>query len=142
MSPAVSHDIGWLQVCASSLPTDNQKWFSLIPPETRPDFLAIHVYTTTFESFRQKVEEYYSVFGLPIIVTEFAMTSFDPDVPPPASQQQVHDFMGQTTAWLDATPWIEWVQSCLTDSLTADASRGLEQFGTAGICTVCIPSIG
>ncbi|EJT50505.1 hypothetical protein A1Q1_00203 [Trichosporon asahii var. asahii CBS 2479] len=92
---------------AARASADIQKWFSLIPPETKPDVLAIHVYTTTFDSFRQKVEEYYRLFGLPIIVTEFAMTSFDPNVPPPASQQQVHDFMGQTTAWLDATPWVD-----------------------------------
>lgn len=108
-SPAISHDMAWLSVRERMTSSaDRQKWFSLIPPETRPDYLAIHVYTTTFDSFRQKVEEYYRLFGLPIIVTEFAMTSFDPNVPPPQTMQQVHDFMGQTTAWLDATPWIEY----------------------------------
>ncbi|RSH80618.1 uncharacterized protein EHS24_009200 [Apiotrichum porosum] len=96
VAPAIANDLDWLK-----------KWFSLIPEGTKPDYLAIHVYTTTFDSFKAKVEEYYHTFGLPIIVTEFAMTSFDANVPPPQSQQQVHDFMGQTTAWLDATPWIE-----------------------------------
>lgn len=80
----------------------------------------MHLYTTTFESFKATLERYHDEFGLPLIVTEYAMTvsyslgwsrshtqSFDPNVPPPQNQQQVHDFMGQTTAWMDATPWIE-----------------------------------
>ncbi|KAL1407101.1 hypothetical protein Q8F55_006515 [Vanrija albida] len=96
VSPAVAGNLDWLK-----------EWFSLIPEDTRPDFLAVHVYTTTFDDFRRQVENYHDTFKLPIIVTEFAMTSFDPNVPPPQSMQQVHDFMGQTTAWLDATDWIE-----------------------------------
>jgi hypothetical protein len=68
--------------------------------------LAVHVYTTTFDSFKAKVEMYWREFALPLIITEMAMTvsmtqcrideeSFDPAVPPPADQQQVHDFMGE-----------------------------------------------
>ncbi|CAD6588949.1 MAG: hypothetical protein TREMPRED_005206 [Tremellales sp. Tagirdzhanova-0007] len=34
------------------------------------------------------------------------LKSFDPDVPPPQSQQQVHNFMGQATKWLDETDYI------------------------------------
>lgn len=63
VSPAIATDMAWLK-----------EWFSLLPPEAKPDYLAVHVYTTTFESFRDKVTEYYNTFGLPIIVTEFAMT--------------------------------------------------------------------
>jgi hypothetical protein len=53
---------------------------------------------------------YRRTFGLPVIVTEFCMTvgstrstsgaadqqSFDPGVPAPKDQQQVHDFMGMS----------------------------------------------
>ncbi|KAL7418840.1 hypothetical protein Q5752_006524 [Cryptotrichosporon argae] len=95
VSPAIAGDVEWLK-----------QWFALIPADTRPDILAVHVYTTTFDDFRRRVEAYRKVFGLPIMVTEFAMQSFDPHVPPPRCMQQVHDFMGQTTQWLDATPWI------------------------------------
>ena len=78
----------------------------MLEPSEKPSILAVHIYTTTFDSFRDKVEEYRRTFGLPIIVTEFAMTSFDPNVPPPKSQQEVHDFMGQTTSWMDETDYI------------------------------------
>lgn len=61
-SPAVAFDLQW--------PRD---FFALIPRETWPDYLAIHVYTTTFDSFKALVERYRSEFGLPIIITEFAM---------------------------------------------------------------------
>jgi hypothetical protein len=71
--------------------------------------LTVHIYTTTFDDFVRKVQAYWDAFGLPIILSEFAMQvrlgpqtvyrvaygqSFAPGVPPPSSQQQVHDFMG------------------------------------------------
>ncbi|BEJ16704.1 hypothetical protein CspHIS471_0601050 [Cutaneotrichosporon sp. HIS471] len=95
-SPAVAVELNWLK-----------EFFSYLPPGTQPDVLAVHIYTTTFDSLRVQLEEYHRTFGLPIILTEFAMTSFDPNVPPPQNMQQVHDFMGQATRWLDETPWIE-----------------------------------
>lgn len=128
VSPAVAHDLRWMEASGcvptlSHIPTlTSQRFLSLLPRDERPDFLAIHVYTTTFEAFRSRVEKYWTTFGLPIWVTEFAMTvsrarsilpaeltcleNFDPNVPPPSSQQQVHDFMGQTTKWLDETDFI------------------------------------
>jgi hypothetical protein len=53
--------------------TDGKAFFKLISREARPDYLAIHIYTTTFDSFRNLVEKYWETFGLPIWVTEFAM---------------------------------------------------------------------
>lgn len=50
-----------------------KEFLSSLPEEAKPDYLAIHVYTTTFESFRQIVENYWNTFRLPIWVTEFAM---------------------------------------------------------------------
>lgn len=43
------------------------------------------------------------------VVQELIGQSFDPNVPPPSSMQQVHDFMGQTTKWLDETEYIALV---------------------------------
>lgn len=76
VAPAIANDLDWLKVrrLVIEITANAQKWFSLIPEGTKPDYLAIHVYTTTFDSFKAKVEEYYHTFGLPIIVTEFAMT--------------------------------------------------------------------
>ncbi|WVF66165.1 hypothetical protein IAT40_000905 [Kwoniella sp. CBS 6097] len=95
VSPAVAGNKDWLK-----------EFLAIVPPETMPEFLAVHVYTTTFDSFKSTIEDYWETFKLPIIVTEFAMQSFDPNVPGPKDQQQVHDFMGQTTKWLDETPCI------------------------------------
>jgi hypothetical protein len=46
----------------------------LLPPDARPDYIAVHVYSTTFEAFKAKIEEYWNTFHLPIWLTEFAMT--------------------------------------------------------------------
>jgi hypothetical protein len=46
----------------------------ILPPDARPDYIAVHVYSTTFEAFKAKIEEYWNTFHLPIWVTEFAMT--------------------------------------------------------------------
>ncbi|WRT63709.1 uncharacterized protein IL334_000632 [Kwoniella shivajii] len=104
VSPGVAGNVNWLK-----------EFFSLIPPETKPSYINVHVYTTTFESFVSIIDSYWKEFGLPIIVTEFAMHSFETGVLGPQNQQQVHDFMGQTTKWLDETPYIHkysWFGSC------------------------------
>lgn len=71
--------------------------------------------------------------------------SFDPNVPPPTNMQQVHDFMGQTTAWLDNTKHIAWVFLCLYLMLETDEigdMLGLELVGMGTICMGCILLIG
>lgn len=80
VSPAVAYDLGWMKVSHHApvlllrLCSMHQTFLRLLPSDARPDYLAVHIYTTTFEAFRKKVEEYRRVFGLPIWVTEFAMS--------------------------------------------------------------------
>lgn len=38
-----------------------------------PDYINVHVYATSFEAFKSKVEQYHKTFNLPVYVTEFAM---------------------------------------------------------------------
>ncbi|KGB77290.1 hypothetical protein I307_00182 [Cryptococcus deuterogattii 99/473] len=95
VSPAVASNVEWLK-----------EFLSLIPEDIYPTYLAVHLYTTTFDDFVRKVEMYRNEFGLPIILTEFCMQSWDEDVPGPQDQQQVHDYMGQTTKWLDETDYV------------------------------------
>lgn len=88
VSPAVAHDKQWMKVSARAPPhrndADQQRFLSLLPDDAKPDYLAIHIYTTTFESFKEKVESYWQTFSVPIWVTEFAMTvSQIPDRPDP-----------------------------------------------------------
>lgn len=62
VSPAVASNVEWLK-----------EFLSLIPEETYPTYLAVHLYTTTFDDFVGKMEMYHNEFGLPIILTEFCM---------------------------------------------------------------------
>lgn len=74
-SPAIAGDLNWLKV--SSVDDCGQlcqQFIALLPPNGHPDVLAVHVYTTTFDSLRAQLENYHREFGLPIILTEFAMT--------------------------------------------------------------------
>jgi len=78
VSPAVSHDLNWLKVSTVNLGRCQrltmQRFMDLLPTSARPDYIAVHVYSTTFEAFRARVEEFWNTFHLPIWVTEFAMT--------------------------------------------------------------------
>lgn len=62
VSPAVASNVEWLK-----------EFLSLIPEDTYPAYLAVHLYTTTFDDFVGKMEMYHNEFGLPIILTEFCM---------------------------------------------------------------------
>lgn len=62
VSPAVASNVEWLK-----------EFLSLIPEDIYPTYLAVHLYTTTFDDFVRKVEMYRNEFGLPIILTEFCM---------------------------------------------------------------------
>lgn len=77
VSPAIAHDKAWLRVRLSHLPQSDeptvQRFLALTSPDCKPDYLAVHVYTTTFEAFRSAVEGYWEEFRLPIVVSEFAM---------------------------------------------------------------------
>ncbi|GFZ52436.1 hypothetical protein JCM24511_10209 [Saitozyma sp. JCM 24511] len=81
VTPAVASDLDWMK-----------NFLCLLPNQVKPDYLAVHVYSTTFESFRNQVEAYHRTFGLPIMLTEFAM--------------HVCEFMGQTTSWMDKTDFV------------------------------------
>jgi O-glycosyl hydrolase len=38
-----------------------------------PDYIAVHMYDTDVNSFKNRVTQYYEAFGKPLWVTEFAM---------------------------------------------------------------------
>ncbi len=48
-------------------------FLALLPEASKPDYLAVHIYTTTFEDFKTRIENYWTIFQLPIFLTEFAM---------------------------------------------------------------------
>lgn len=79
----------------------------------------------TFASLTAVLEGYYAAFNLPIWLTggqswanlsrrdaltptEYALTFFGSGTPPPpATQDEIDQFMRESTAWLDAQPWVE-----------------------------------
>ena len=47
---------------------------SYLATAEKPDYIAVHCYTTTFDHFRDVVTAFHDAFKLPVLVTEFAMT--------------------------------------------------------------------
>jgi len=76
-SPAVAFNIDWLRVSEAAprcrFPAHHQEFLKLIPADTRPDFLTVHLYTTSFDDFVRRIEAIYREFQLPIVLNEFAM---------------------------------------------------------------------
>ncbi|WOO83826.1 Alkali-sensitive linkage protein 1 [Vanrija pseudolonga] len=84
------------------------QWFAECAGGCNPDFLAVHWYDMTFASLTAVLEGYYAAFNLPIWLTEYALTFFGAGTPPPpATQDQITEFMRESMAWLDAQPWVE-----------------------------------
>ncbi|KAJ9091190.1 hypothetical protein QFC20_007700 [Naganishia adeliensis] len=72
----------------------------------KPSFITMHAYVSTADALKNYVTSVHNAFNMPIWLTEFSCHSFGGQ-PQPTSKQQVHDFMGATTKWLDNQPWVE-----------------------------------
>lgn len=68
------------------------------------DFIPIHWYGSNANEFQNYVADIHNSFGKNIWVTEWACVDYGGG---PCGQQNVYDFMGQTTLWLDQQPWVE-----------------------------------
>ncbi|TLD32572.1 putative cell wall protein o-glucosyl hydrolase [Venturia nashicola] len=74
------------------------------------DHIVVHVYDTTFQGFREYVEEVYDAFGLPIWVTEFACATRDPKErvrEEEVSEEQVLKFMRECVEFLEQAKYVE-----------------------------------
>lgn len=69
------------------------------------DHVAIHVYHSSSQAFKEYVEEIYDAFGLPIWVTEFACTNWDPKAP--VAEKDVLAFMRETVGFLEEAEFVE-----------------------------------
>ncbi|KAJ9092260.1 hypothetical protein QFC21_006902 [Naganishia friedmannii] len=91
----------------------------------KPSFITMHAYVSTVDALKNYVTEVHEAFpNMPIWLTEFACHSFGGQ-PQPTNQQQVHDFMGGVTAWLDSVSFVErysWF----------GAGQGQDMFGVNG----------
>jgi len=71
-------------------------------PECEFDYTCIHWYDTTFEKFKDYVNLWYTTFGKPILITEFALQNFNGGDQP--SLSQVRSFYSQAIPWLNDNP--------------------------------------
>jgi hypothetical protein len=117
-SPAMAANRNWLvQFFAAICPN------GLAGCEVAPNYVAVHAYHIQAADFIQDVQAYWDAFRLPLIVSEFACTvsleqqnnenptnnrilTLQTFGGPAPTQQQVYDFMGATTQWLDAQPFV------------------------------------
>jgi len=98
------------------------------------DFIPIHWYGSDAGLFQQYVADFYQSFKRPIWVTEWACVVYGG---PPCGQQNVYDFMGQTTLWLDQQSYVErfsWFGARVagipdTDALLAPDGNSLTALG-------------
>ncbi|CAE6408215.1 hypothetical protein ACGC1H_001613 [Rhizoctonia solani] len=63
------------------------------------DFLAIHWYGTSIESFKAYVDDFWATFKIPIIVSEYACQDFSGGAQ--CTKQQTIDFHHTMAVWLD-----------------------------------------
>jgi hypothetical protein len=77
VSPGVASNIEWLKVghhtfCWGKL--KRQEFMTKVKDMgIEPDYIAVHMYDTDADSFKNRVTQYYEAFGKPLWVTEFAM---------------------------------------------------------------------
>ncbi|KAF5393824.1 hypothetical protein D9757_000190 [Collybiopsis confluens] len=71
----------------------------------KPDFMAVHWYDISADSFKSYVEQWHTAFNLPIWVTEFAYQDFNGNNQGDLSQ--IQSFMGDVTGWMDQQSYVE-----------------------------------
>lgn len=69
------------------------------------DHICIHYYSPDVEHFKNYVAEAHKIFGLPVWVTEFACTRWDPSNP--CNDEEVCSFMSEALRFLDDTEYVE-----------------------------------
>lgn len=69
------------------------------------DHVVIHYYSPNVEHFKQYVKEVYDAFKLPVWVTEFSCTNWNPAHPP--SEEDVLAFMKEALRFLDEAPYVQ-----------------------------------
>jgi len=70
------------------------------------DYIAIHYYGTSTDDFQTYVKYWWTTYGLPILITEFACQDFSGG--PQCSESQVWTFMETMTKWFDSTSYVKY----------------------------------
>ncbi|KJE05803.1 hypothetical protein I311_00529, partial [Cryptococcus gattii NT-10] len=70
----------------------------------KPDYVAMHLYTTDPDEFMSTVSTFQKTFGLPLVLSEFACYRFGSNSNPSAAD--VSTFMQKTISWLEKQSWL------------------------------------
>ena len=119
-------------------PIKNEWLPEFMKAKPKVDAIAVHWYKgVSAKKFIDDMEEIYKVYGLPIWITEFACQTSESsrENPKKFTQDQVNQFIKDSTRWMEKTPWIQryaWHSSgngtsCLYD----DKGRKLSATGIA-----------
>jgi len=97
-TPVMSYNMGWLSDYLGKMSQQcNDCKFSFVP---------VHCYTLDANAFQGTVQNYRNTFNLPIWVTEWAQTDFN-GRNWQVSENDVKNFMAQTTGFLNSQSWVE-----------------------------------
>jgi len=94
------------------------------------DHVVIHYYSPDVEHFKVYVQQVHNQFKLPVWVTEFGCTRWDPGNPP--SEEEVLWFMREALNFLDSAPYVEryaWFGSMRDVGEGVGKTNGLQQEG-------------
>lgn len=69
------------------------------------DHVVIHYYSPDVKNFKRHVQEVYETFKMPVWVTEFACTTWDPAHP--ASEKDVLLFLNEAIGFLDESSFVQ-----------------------------------
>ncbi|OWZ62033.1 hypothetical protein AYX15_05792 [Cryptococcus neoformans] len=104
-SPVMAFDQTWLSTFFTTIcppPYSAKDGWGDCP--YKPDYVAMHLYTTDPDDFMSTVSAFQKTFGLPLVLSEFACHSFGTNSNPSAAD--VSTFMQKTTSWMEKQSWI------------------------------------
>lgn len=104
-SPVMASDQAWLSTFFATIcppPYSAKDGWGDCP--YKPDYVAMHLYTTDPDDFMSTVSAFQKTFGLPLVLSEFACHSFGTNSNP--STADVSTFMQKTTSWMEKQSWL------------------------------------
>ncbi|KAI9001195.1 glycosyl hydrolase catalytic core-domain-containing protein [Trametes punicea] len=81
-----------------------QEFMQACGNECTIDYQCLHWYDIGFDKLQTYLENYHNMFGLPVLLTEFADQNFNAGGQ--ATMDEIWSFMGQALKYFDETDWI------------------------------------
>jgi hypothetical protein len=94
------------------------------------DHIVIHFYSPSVDQLKEYVQKVHNEFGLPVWLTEFSCTNWNPADPP--SEQAVLHFMKDALEFLDSTDYVQryaWFGAMADVGEAVGRANGLQKDG-------------